>query len=186
MDLLHDALDGLFKGLEHFRRRDGDELGKARDKASALDLHGHFLFRREDAADLHLHLLGRALADEQVVLAAHILDDGLVELVARNLDGGRLDDAGERNDRDIGRTAADVDDHVALGLGDVDARTDGGGDRLFNEVDAARAGLNARVDDRALLDLGDAGGNADDDARLEELEAMTLCRNSLIMRSVTS
>ena len=171
MDLLHDALDGLFKGLEHFRRRDGDELGKARDKASALDLHGHFLFRREDAADLHLHLLGRALADEQVVLAAHILDDGLVELVARDLDGGRFDDAGERNDRDIGRTAADVDDHVALGLGDVDARTDGGGDRLFNEVDAARAGLNARVDDRALLDLGDAGGNADDDARLEELEA---------------
>ena len=108
------------------------------------------------------------------MLAAHILDDGLVELVARDLDGGRFDDAGERNDRDIGRTAADIDDHMALGLGDVDARADGGGDRLFDEVDAARAGLDARVDDRALLDLGDAGRNADDDARLEELEAHDL------------
>ena len=113
------------------------------------------------------------------MLAAHILDDGLVELVARDLDGGRFDNAGERDDRDIGRTAADVDDHVALGLGDVDARTDGGGDRLFNEVDAARAGLNARVDDRALLDLGDAGGDADDNARLEELEAHDLMQEFL-------
>ena len=113
------------------------------------------------------------------MLAAHILDDGLVELVARDLDGGRLHHAGERDDRDIGRAAADIDDHVALGLGDVDARADGGGDRLFNEVNAARAGLNARVDDRALLDLGDAGGDADDDARLEELEAHDLVQKFL-------
>ena len=179
VDFLHDALDGLFKGLEHFGGGNGDQLRQPRNEASALDLHGHFLLGRENAADLHLHLLGRALADEQVVLAAHILDDGLVELVARDLDGGRLDDAGEGDDRDVGRTAADVDDHVALGLGDVDARADGGGDRLFNEVDAARAGLNARVDDRALLDLGDAGWNADDDARLEELEADDLVQKLL-------
>lgn len=85
-----------------------------------------------------------------------------------------LDHAGEGDDRNIARAAADVDDEVTVGLGDVDACADGRRDRLLNEVHAARARLNARVDDRALLDLGDAGWHADDDARLEELEAHDL------------
>ena len=174
MHRLHDALDRLLKGVHHLGGGHGDELGQAREQAAALDLHRHFLLGREDAADGHFHFLRRALADEQVVLAAHILHDRLVELVARDLDGRAFDHAGEGDDRNIARAAADVDDEVTVGLGDVDARADGRRDRLLNEVHAARARLNARVDDRALLDLGDAGGHADDDARLEELEAHDL------------
>ena len=60
---------------------------------------------------------------------------------------------------------------MAVGLGDVDACADGGGHRLFNEVDLPGTGLNTRIDDGALLDLRDAGGHADDDPGLEEGEA---------------
>ena len=56
-------------------------------------------------------------------------------------------------------------DHVALGLGDVDARTDGGGHRFFNQVDLGGAGGQSAFLDRAALDLRGAAGNADDDAR---------------------
>jgi len=51
---------------------------------------------------------------------------------------------------------------VAVGLVDVDARADGGGQRLLDEIDPSGPGLNARVDDGPLLHLGDAGGDADD------------------------
>ena len=42
--------------------------------------------------------------------------------------------------------------------------------RLLDEVDPAGAGLDARVDDGALLDLGDAGGHADHDPGLEQAD----------------
>ena len=115
--------------------------------------------------------LGGALAHQHVVLAAHILDDGLVELVAGHLNGGGLHHAAQGDDGDVAGAAADVHYHVAVGLGNVDARADGRGHRLLDEVHAAGAGLNARIDHGALLYLGDAGGDADDDTGLEQLEA---------------
>jgi hypothetical protein len=51
---------------------DGDGLGHALDQVAALDLHGERLVEREGRADLHLDLLGGALADEQVVLALEV------------------------------------------------------------------------------------------------------------------
>ncbi|MPM72352.1 hypothetical protein SDC9_119325 [bioreactor metagenome] len=60
---------------------------------------------------------------------------------------------------------------MTVGLGDVDARADSSGHRLFNQIYLPGAGLNARVDDGALLHLRDAGGNADDDSGLEKGEA---------------
>src|SRR5699024_4878244 len=105
---------------------------------------------------------------------AHILDHGLVELVSGHLDGGGLHHAGEGDDGDVGGAAADIHHHVAVGLGDVDARADGGGHRLLNEVHPAAAGLDARVHHGPLLHLGDAGGDADDDPGLEDHEARHL------------
>ena len=79
------------------------------------------------------------------------------------------------DDGDVGGAAADIHDHMAVGLGDVDARTDGGGQGLLDEVHPAGAGLDARVDDGPLLHLGDAGGHADDHAGLEEAEGRRPC-----------
>ena len=82
---------------------------------------------------------------EQVVLALDVLDDGLVHLVAADAHGLRKDDAGERDDGDLGGAAADVDDHVAGRLGDRQARADGRGHGLFDQVDLAGAGGLGRL-----------------------------------------
>ena len=171
---LHNALHRLLEGVHHLRRADGHNLGKTRQQAAALHVHGLFFILGEDAADLLLHFLGGTLAHQQVVLAAHILHHGLIQLVASDLDRGGFHHAGEGDHGDICRTAADVHHHVAVGLGDVDACADGGGHRLLDEVDLPGASLNACVDDGALLDLRDTGGHADDDPGLEEGEAGNL------------
>ena len=74
------------------------------------------------------------------------------------------DDAAEGDDGDLGGATADVDDHVAGRLVDRQAGADRRSHRLLDDVDLAGAGRVGRVLDRALLDPGDAGGHADDDA----------------------
>ncbi|CAN3975335.1 Spondin, partial [Dysosmobacter welbionis] len=135
VDGLHDPLHRLLKGIHHLRGADGDHLGQAGQQAAALHVHGLLLVLGEDTADLLLHLLSGALAHQQVVLAAHVLDHGLVQLVAGDLDGGALHHAGQGDDSDVRGAAADVHHHVTVGLGDVDASADGCGHRFFNEVD---------------------------------------------------
>ena len=54
-----------------------------------------------------------SLADEQVVGLLDVLNDRLVHLVARDAHRLAVDDAGERDDGDVGGAAADVHDHVA-------------------------------------------------------------------------
>ena len=171
VDGLQHPLHRLLKGLQHLGGGHGDGAGQAGEHAAALDLDAGLLLLGEDAADFHLHQLRGALADEQIVLAAHILDDGLVELVAGHLDGGGLHHAAEGDDGDVAGAAADIHHHVAVGLGDVDAGADGGGHRLLDEVHPAGTGLDAGVYHGALFYLGDAAGHADDDTGLEQLEA---------------
>ncbi len=72
---------------------------------------------------------------------------------------------GERDDGDVGRAAADVDDHVAGRLGDRHAGADRRGHRLFDEVDFTRLRAIGAVFDRAFFDLRDLGRHTDDDAR---------------------
>ena len=60
---------------------------------------------------------------------------------------------------------------MAVGLGNVDARAGRGGDGGLKQIDLARAGFDRGVDDGALFHAGDAAGDADDHAGLEEAEA---------------
>jgi hypothetical protein len=74
------------------------------------------------------------------MLAAQVADDRLVHPVAAHADRPGIDDVAQRQHRNLGRAAADVDDHVAGRVGDRHARADGGGDGLGDEPGAARAG----------------------------------------------
>src|SRR5699024_10205014 len=170
VDGLQDAAGDLLEGLDHLAGGDGEHPGQAGHQAAALDLHGDLLRPGEYAADGHFQLLGGAVADEHVVLLADILDHRLVELVAGDLDGGGLHHAAQRDDGNVGGAAADVHHHVAVGLGDVDARADGGGHRLLDQVGPAGTRLDAGVHHGALLYLGDAGGHADEQTGLGEGE----------------
>ena len=97
-----------------------------------------------------------------------MIDDRLVHLVAADAERLRDDDPAERDDGDLGRAAADVDDHVPGRLGDGQPGADRGGHRLLDQVRLARAGVERRLLDGALLDARDAGRDADDDARMRE------------------
>ena len=114
----------------------------------------------EGRADRHLDLLGGPLAEHQRVLLLAEGDDRLVELVAADPDGLGGDDAAERDHRDLGGAAADVDHHVAGRLVDRQAGADRRGHRLLDDVHLAGAGLVAGFLDRALLDPGDAARHA--------------------------
>src|SRR2546426_2811033 len=170
--LLQSDAHGLNDVGDRFRERLADllignhqGLGYALHKVAPFDLHRQLLVERERRADVDLDLLRGALADQQVVLALDVLDDVLVHAVARDAHRSRVDDPGHRDHRDVRRPPADVHDHVARRLSDWKTRPDRRGHRLLDEVDLGSLRPVRAVLDRALLDLGDIGGNADDDAR---------------------
>src|ERR1700749_2281516 len=68
-----------------------ETMARARNPGLAL------LGRSVRRADLELDLLGRLLADEQLVLALDVVDDRLVELVTADADRLRNDDPPERD-----------------------------------------------------------------------------------------
>ncbi len=74
----------------------------------------------------------------------------------------------KRNHRDIGGAAADIDHHVAAGLGDGQTGADGGHHGLLHQVHFAGLGAIGRVHDRALFHLRDLRRHADDDARMHQ------------------
>ncbi len=108
---------------------------------------------------------------EQRELAAHVVDDRLVHRVAGDSQAGGRDDAAQREDRHLGRAAADVDHHRPGRLVDRQAGTDRRRHRLADDVHPPRAGGVGGLADRALLDGGDAAGHADHDPRPGERAA---------------
>ena len=123
---------------------------------------------RVRGTDLHLDGLGRALADQEIVLALQVQHDGVVHRVARHAHRPRIDDSGERNDRDIRSAAADIDHHVAGGFRDRKTRADCRHHRLFDEMNFARFGTICRIHDRAFFHLRDLARDADYDPRVHE------------------
>ena len=160
--------EGFFERVGNLMGMDPHHTGKALDQAASLDVEITGFFSGPRGADFDLDFFRRPFADENVVLPADITDDGFVELVTRHLDGFGDDHAAEGQHRDVGGAAADVNDHMTVGRGDIDARTDGGSHRFLDEVGALGARLGRSVHNGAFFHFGDAGGNADDDAGLED------------------
>src|SRR5204862_1205897 len=145
------------------------------DEVAAADLGVRLVRSREGRADRHLDLLGGPLAEHQAVLLLHVLDDRAVELVTTDANALAGDDAAERDDRDLSRAAADVDDHVAGRLVHRKPGTDRGGHRLLDDVDRApRARVLGGFLHRALLNPRDTRRYADDHARFGEAPLMHL------------
>ena len=157
--------DGVAEGLADFLRGDVDGFRQTGDGVASLDLHGKLLLERIGGADLHLDLLGSALADEEIVGPLHVIDDRGVELVTRHADGFGEHDAGEGDDGDLSGAAADVDDHVGGGFIDRQADADRGGHGFLDGEHLAGTRVRGRFLHGALLNLGDARGDGDDDAR---------------------
>ena len=98
--------------------------------------------------------LRRRLTDEQAVGLAHVLHDGLIQLVSPGANGGIAHDTGESDDRDVRGAAADVDDHAACR-------------RLHGQPNADRR-RHRLGDHQEPLDARGAGGVTDRDVELAE------------------
>ena len=99
--------------------------------------------------------------------ALHVLNDRIVHGVAGDADRSAVDDAGQRDDGDVGRAAADIDDHVPGCLGHRQPGADRSGHRLVDEMDFSRLGPVGAVLDGAPLHRRDLGRHADDDPRAD-------------------
>ena len=85
---VHNLHGRLSQGLQRLVGGHHNGLWQAGYQVTASHLHGEDLGTAVGRAHVDLNLLGGPLADEQVVLFAHVAHQGLVEVVARHLDGG--------------------------------------------------------------------------------------------------
>ena len=169
---LHDRVDDRGDRLRYrgsrIVRRDRRAPQEARQPVSAGDLGLEMLRQLPGRAARDLRGLRRFGADEQALDGVEVAHDRLVELVTADADRLPHDHLAQRQDRDLRRSAADVDDHAALRLGDREPGADRGGQRLLDQHDRSRAGGHRRLLDGFALDLGDAARHAEDDARERE------------------
>ena len=96
----------------------GRPEARSRPRIDGLDL----LRQRDRGADGELDRLGALRADRHPVLEPDVVRDRVVEVVAADAQRARDDEAAERDHGDLGRAAADVDDHAPDRLGDRRAR----------------------------------------------------------------
>ena len=167
LDGVDDGRDRFLDGPPDLLGGGHDRLGQAGDQVPPPDLCVQLLFERPCRSERDLDLLSRALTERQAVLLLDVLDDGVVELVAADADRLAGDDAAQRDHGDLGGAAADVDDHVAGGLGDRQAGADGRGHGLFDD-EGVLAGPRELCGllHGPLLDAGDARRDADHHAGL--------------------
>src|SRR6202020_1458418 len=150
------------------------------DQVAPFDFHGQGLIQRIGGPDIYLYLHRGPFPDEQVVLAFEVIHDGFVHLVAGHADGTRINDAGERNDGDIGSSPTDVNHHVAAGFSNGQTGADGSNHGLLHQEHFAGFGAVGGVFDCTLFHLGDLRRHADHDSRVHQHFAVVRLLNEVI------
>src|SRR4051812_21244727 len=120
----------LTECLAYFPRGDLHRAGQTLHHITTFHFHRHLVFERVRGANRHLDFFGGALADNEVVLALDVAVNGFVEFVAADAQAVRAHNAAERDYCDVGRAAANIDNHVAFRITDIEARADGRSHRL--------------------------------------------------------
>src|SRR5271170_1344724 len=170
-DRVDDFADGLLKRFTNFLTGDDALARQAADHVAAADFHGGFRPDGTGGADFDFDFFRELFADHEVIGFFHMADDGFIKIIAGSADGFSDGDVREGEDGDFRGAAADVDDHAGAGFGDGQPGADGRGERFFHQINAARLGLHGGMEDGLFFHRSDAGGNGDDDARLDELAA---------------
>src|SRR5437868_2143975 len=110
-----DLLDRLLQRIADHAQVHPHDRADARDEIATFHFRLALLPHGRSRPDLDLDLLGRRLADQEVVVLAHELHDRLVQLVAARADRGVRHDSRQRDHGDFRRPPADVDHHVPRG-----------------------------------------------------------------------
>ena len=102
----------------------------------------------------------RRLADQRTIVAADIVDDRLVESIAADAHGLRIDDTVQGNHGDLRGAAANVEHHGAAGLAHGHSRADGRRHGLLDEKHLAGSRAGGGFADGAPLHLRGSAGHA--------------------------
>lgn len=97
--------------------------------------------------------------------------------VTRKLERSGAGHTTERDDRDVGRPAADVHNHAAHGVEHGQTRSYCRGDGLFNELHVAGSGLCSRFGHGTALHIRDVCRHTDDHIRFYRPAADDFFRN---------
>ena len=115
-----------------------------------------------------------ALADGDAVFVADVLENLLIIVVTGHAHTGGLDLAAKAQHGDIRGAAADINDHAAVRLGDVDAGAEGGGDGLVDQVHLTGTGGHHGLHHGIALNAGDGSGHTDSHPGLDHVGAVHL------------
>src|SRR6185369_11938144 len=154
-------------GLGNLPLVDRNFLGNAVHQVAALDVDrlADAVHGRLGDPDFLLDPLRGRFADQEVVVAADVGADRFIHLVPADAHGSRVSEAAKRQDRDLGRPAADIDDHRPDRLGHRHVGADRSRHRLFDQVNRTRPSVRGGVADRAALDRCRAARHANYDLR---------------------
>ena len=158
----------LLHGLGDLAGTDLHDARQARHLVAPAHFHRAVLLHGQCAADGDLDLLGGLLADEHVVLLAHVIHDRLVEAVAAYTHAAPRHNVVHGDDRGLGGAAAHVHHHVAGGRANGQPCTIGSSQWLGNQIGSARARLHGGVVHGAFLHTGNAARGADHDLGAKE------------------
>ena len=122
LDGFEDFLQGIGQRLADLLAGDRGLARQAADGVDAAQLDRPLLFQRIGAADVDLQPLGGGQPDAEAVVAAQIIDDGLVHPVAAGADRLGGHGVGQAHHGHFGGAAADVADHAGHRLGNGQAR----------------------------------------------------------------
>src|SRR3989338_3338297 len=118
--LLQDLADSLCHltqfSCQRIRNLVGGEFYCARqagDLVAPLSRYRELLTHRHCGAYLYLELLGRLVANDEIMLSLHVVGDGAVKSVASTFNRCRCHDATEGDHGHIDGAAADVDNHTS-------------------------------------------------------------------------
>src|SRR5215210_4835436 len=166
-DALDDGPDRLGQRFGDLALVDRDFLGNAVHQVATLDVNGlaDAVDGRLGDADFLLDPLGRGFADQEVVVAPDVRADGFIHLVAADAYGGGVGGAAQAQHGDLGRAAADVDDHRSDRGGHRHVGADRGSHGLLDQIDGAGPGVGGGGADRAALDRSRSGRDTDHDFR---------------------
>ncbi len=125
--------------------------GQARNLVSAAQLIFFFLFCRQGRTDIYFHRLGGLLSDNKRVFPFDVLHNGLVKFIAGYPQTGPGHNRSQRDYRNFGSTAANVDNHISGKGIDGNASAQSGQNRLLYDIGLFGACLAGGIYNRAFF-----------------------------------
>src|ERR1700730_12436619 len=149
----HDALQRLLQCLENLVAVQRKAARHALGEVAAFHRQFAHLLPGIGRTDFDLDALGGRLADEDAVVAAHVVHDRLVHAITADARGVGVHHAIQRQHGNLGGAAANIEHHRAARFVHRQSRAHRRGHRLTHDRHVARARAFGRLADGAPLHL---------------------------------